>query len=134
MVRKPLLALALLVGTVALAAQQASTANNAVDVESNIATYRSVSIQNTSTRTTSLKSVSYTNLVPGTTNEVTAVLSGDLSLRTIRARYGTDTPVNCSKTLVSVVGGLLGAKDTQIRCGVFTEDADRPRALTFQIS
>lgn len=134
--RRQLLALTLLTAAVGVAAQQASTAGNTFAVDSNAASYRSVTIENTSTRSTSLRAVSYkaSLLDPTKTASVSATFSGGLSGRTIRARYGTDSPVLCTFTVHAIVGGVLGAEETRATCTGLREDADRPRALTFLIS
>ena len=130
--RRPVLALALLVGAVTLTSQPASTASNTFDVASNTASYRSVGIQNSSSRSTSLKSLGYTVAV-GQIKDVRPTFRGDLRGRTIKARYGNDTPVACGSLLYSLLG-LLGGSETKVTCAGLNEDAARPRALTFLIS
>ena len=131
-VQRPLLALALFVGAVIVTGQPASTASNTFDVASNTVSYRSVGIQNSSTRSTSLKSLGYT-VALGQIKDVRPTFNGDLRGRTIRARYGNDTPVTCGSLLYSLLG-LLGGSETTVTCAGLNEDADRPRALTFLIS
>lgn len=130
--RRPVLALALLVATLGATAQQASTASNVMDVSSNTLSYRAVGIQNSTSSAATLKSTSYT-VALGRITDVKPTFRGDLRLRTIKARYGDDSPVTCGSLIYSLLG-LLGGSETTVTCLGLNENADRPRTLTFLIS
>lgn len=130
--RRPLLALTLLAGALGLTLQQAATGSNTFTASSNVATHRSVAIQNVSVTPTRLKSMGHT-ITLGRITEVRTVFTGDLRARTIRGRYGDGLPVTCAVVGYSLLG-LLGESGTTVTCPGFDENANRPRALTFLIS
>lgn len=125
--RRPALALALLLGALAATTQQGSTGSNDLPAETT-AVHRST----TATGAT-LLSTSYTV----STGQITAVsprLRGILLLKTVTARFGSGVPVVCTPGVFTVLNLVTGLREATYTCVGFLEDADRPRPLRITVS
>lgn len=125
---RPLLVLAGLAGALALAAQSASTASSSVP--SSTAVYRATTV----TGATAV-SMQYTMTGDAITTVKARLQKVDLLLTTVvQARFGSDAAVLCTTDLITVVDVLTNLGEAEYTCTGFTEDADRPRALTITVS
>lgn len=126
--RRPLLGLALLAGALAVTAQQASTANNAMPAETT-AVYRATSVANATA-----VSLDYT-MTGGTITTVVARLQKtDLLTTTVTAAFGGDLAVTCAAGLITILDTLTNLGEADYTCTGFTERADKPRPLTITAS
>lgn len=126
--RRPLLALALLAGSVLAAATSASTASNSVPEST--AVYRSAKVNGA----TALK---YDYTVVGGKIEAfdVRVQKVDLSLLTVvTAEFGGDPAVTCTAGTITIVDTLTNLGEGTYTCSVFAEPAGRPRRLTINVS
>lgn len=124
--RRPALALALLLGALAATTQQGSTASNSVPTST--AVHRS-----TTATGAALISTSYAV----TSGQITAVsprLRGILLLKVVTARFGDGVPVVCTAGAFTVLNLVTGLREATYTCVGFLEDADRPRPLRITVS
>jgi hypothetical protein len=127
-VRRPLLALALLVGGLAVAAQQASTAGNALPATTT-AVYRATTVTGAT-----LVSLNYTTTA-GQVTAVTPRLRGvGLLTSTVTAQFGSGTTVTCTAGLLTVLDVVTGLGEGDFTCLGLLERADRPRELRITAS
>ena len=125
--RRPALALALLLGVVGASTQLGTTASNDLPTETT-AVYRST----TATGAT-LLSTSYT-VTAGQITAVSPRLRGLLALKTVTARFGSGVPVVCTPGVFTVLDLLTGLREQSYDCVGLLEDADRPRPLRITAS
>lgn len=125
--RRPALALALLLGVVGASTQLGSTSGNSLPAETT-AVYRST----TATGAT-LLSTSYT-VTAGQITGVSARLRGLLALKTVTARFGSGVPVVCTPGVFTVLDLVTGLREATYTCIGLLEDADRPRPLRITAS
>ncbi len=126
--RRPLIALALLVGGLAASTQLVATGSNVLPGEST-AVHHSASVSGAT-------AVAITNTVfAGNVTVVTARLRRtDLLTTTVRARFGSDPAVICTAGLITVINALTGLGEADYTCAGFLESGDRPRPLTITAS
>lgn len=125
--RRPALALALLLGALAATTQVGSTAGNSLPSTST-AVHRST----TATGAT-LLSTSYT-MTAGQITAVSPKLRGILLLKVVTATFGTGAPVVCTAGVFTVLDVVTGLREATYMCAGFLEDADRPRPLQITVS
>lgn len=125
--RRPALALALLLGVVGASTQLGTTSSNDLPAETT-AVYRST----TATGAT-LLSTSYT-VTAGQITAVSPRLRGLLALKTVTARFGSGVPVVCTPGVFTVLDVLTGLREQSYDCVGLLEDADRPRPLRITAS
>lgn len=125
--RRPVIALGLLVGAVAATTQVGSTASNAVP--------ESTAVQR-STTVTGADAVSIQNVVTaGKITTVTARLrKTGLLTTTVSARFGSDPAVICAAGVITVLNAITGLGEASYTCTGFLEDASRPRPLRITAS
>lgn len=125
--RRPLLALALVVGCVAATVQTASTASNSVP--SSTAVYRETAVSGAT-----LTSVSYT-VTAGTITATRPRLRGiNLLTKTVTARFGSSATVPCTAGLLTVLNAVTGLGEATYTCLGLSESADRPRKLQITVA
>ena len=133
--RRPLLAVALLLSGVIAGAQTASTAGNAL-TEDSTAVYRSVTVTgatelslgftHSAGRIVSVKpQLRGVGLLPG---------SGGLLPKTVTARFGTDAAVTCIVTASTLLNVVTRLAEATYNCTGVLERADRPRPLVITVS
>lgn len=125
--RRPALALALLLGVVGASTQLGSTSSNDLPAETT-AVYRS-----TSATGATLLSTSYT-VTAGQITGVSPRLQGLLALKTVTARFGSGVPVVCTPGIFTVLDVVTGLREATYTCIGLLEDADRPQALQITAS
>lgn len=125
--RRPALALVLLLGVIGAATQHGSTAGNDLPAEST-AVYRVT----TATGAT-LLSTSYT-VVAGQITAVSPRLRGVLALKTVTARFGDGVPAVCTPGASTVLDVVTGLAEATYTCVGLLEDAERPRSLRITAS
>lgn len=133
--RRPLLALALLVGAVGATAQQASTASNSIPEST--AVYRGTTVTGAT-----LLSLGYT-IAGASITAVSPKLRGDgllagtlsnLTPKTVTAQFGSDAPVTCVMTASTLLDSLTGAAEATYDCAGTSESADRPAGLLVEVT
>lgn len=125
--RRTTLALALVVGALAVTAQQASTASNAVPPST--ATQRATTVNGAT-----LVSLDYTvtgSQITGLTARLQAI---GLTTKTLTARFGSDASVLCTAGLPTVIDLTLDLTQADYTCLGFSERANRPRPLVLDVS
>lgn len=125
--RRPALALALLLGVVGASTQLGSTASNDLPAETT-AVYRST----TATGAT-LLSTGYT-VTAGQITGVSPRLRGLLALKTVTAQFGSGLPVVCTPGVFTVLDVVTGLREATYTCIGLLEDADRPGPLRITAS
>lgn len=126
--RRPALPLALLAVALGVSAQSALTASNSVP--SSTAVYRATTVSGATA-----VSMKYTMTGDAITTVRARLQKVDLLLTTVvQGRFGADAAVLCTTDLVTVVDVLTNLGEAEYTCTGFTEDADRPRALTITVS
>lgn len=125
--RRPALALALLLGIVGASTQLGSTASNDLPAETT-AVHRL-----TTTTGATLLSTGYT-VSTGQITAVTPKLRGFLLLKTVTARFGSGPPVVCTPGVFTVLNLVTGLREATYTCVGLLEDADRPRPLQITAS
>lgn len=121
--RRPALALALLLGSLGAAAQSASTAGNTVP--SSTAVYRATTV--TGAVAVNMR---YTVMSSSVTTVTARLQKTGLLTTTVTAAFGSDAPVTCVAGLITVLNTLTGLGEADFTCTGFLERADRPRKLT----
>lgn len=132
--RRPLVALALLVGVTAASAQQASTAGN--DLPASTVVYRSTTVTGATLLSTGFTTSGgrIVAVQPKLHGEgLVATLSGGLP-KTVTVRFGNDLPVVCTMTSSTLLNAVTGVGEAAYDCAGFRERSDRPRALTITAS
>lgn len=126
--RRPVIALVLLVGGVATTTQLAATGSSVLPSQTT-AGYRAATVSGAT-------AVSISNtVVAGKITAVTARLRGTTLLTsTVRARFGADSAVTCTAGPITVLNTLTGLGEADYTCTGFLEDASRPRSLLLTAS
>jgi len=127
-VRRPLLALALLVGAVGATTQQASTAGNTMPTQTT-AVHRATTV----TGATAV-SMDYTIVGASITTVTVRLQRIGLLTTTVTAAFGSDAPVTCVAGVITILDLLTGLGEADYTCTGFTERADRPRPLVITAS
>ena len=126
--RRPALALALLLGVVGATTQHGSTSSSALP-SAGTAVHRSASVNGAM-----VASTGYTVTAGGLITAVRPTLRGMLLLKVVRARFGDGLPVVCTPNTITVINVVTGLREGTYTCLGFLEDADRPRPLTITVS
>ena len=126
--RRPVLALALLLGVIGATTQHGSTSSSALPSTST-AVYRSASVSGAT-----VVSTGYTVTAGCVITAVTPRLRGILLLKVVRARFGNGVPVVCTPGTLTVLNVVTGLREGTYTCLGFLENADRPRPLSITVS
>ena len=125
--RRPALVLALLVGAIALTAQQATTASNSVPTTT--AVNRAMTVNGATLLSSDYTIVS--NQITGVTMRLRAV---GLTTKTVSAAFGSGVSVACTPGVPNVLDLVTDLTEADYSCLGFTERADRPRPLVVSVS
>lgn len=125
--RRPLKALALLLGAVGIAAQSASTASNSLP--SSTAVYRATTVTGAA-----MVSLDYT-ISAGQITGLTATLRGTGLLdAAVTAQFSGDPAVLCTRVSLNLLDLLTGLREGTYTCSPLLESADRPAPLQITAS